>query len=311
MEVSVTGLGTLRNRVAELSARNQITERVSEVSVLPIYNMSRTPGGAGLTKIGSKLIHVEVTGSGSDNVVFVHGLGGTTEFTYPLLLTARLNDSHRCYRYDLEGHGLSPTKSSSVVSIESYAEDLTALFAHEEYDIRSAVLVAHSMGCLIALAFASRHPSLVKKLVLLGPPRFPVPAAAAEAQNKRAAAVRASGMKACADTVATAGTAERTKVENPAAVSAVRESLMSQHPEGYAKACAALGGASNLEVDFSKLIMPILIVTGDEDKVSPVTACEKLSGMLKDATLKVLKGVGHWSVFEDAAGVGEALRRFL
>lgn len=124
--------------------------------------------GFGLTQIGDKLLNIEEIGSGSEaGCVFVHGLGGNTEFYQPLIAAAGLRESHKSHLFDLEGHGRSPTKSSSRITINSYADDLAGIFSH--YNIKSGVLIAHSMGCLVAMAFALKHPSLVKKLVLIGP----------------------------------------------------------------------------------------------------------------------------------------------
>lgn len=322
VEVTATGLGTLRNSVVLRqkfdNSASTVTQHLVPSSKLPTFNTNRTPGAAGLTKIGSKLLNVEISGHGATNAYFVHGLGGSTEFYGPLLRSAHLEETYQCIRYDLEGHGLSPTESASVISIESYAADLAAIFAHTEASAHAkesnkspSVLVAHSMGCLVALCFAAQYPERVQRLILLGPARYPVPAAAAEGQSKRAAAVRAGGLRMIAETVATNGTAERTRAKNLAAYSAVKAILMSQDPEGYAKACSALGGASGLEVDLAKLTMPVLVVTGDEDKVSPITACRSLCERLSDAKLEVVAAVGHWSAIEDPKAVGQVVARFL
>ena len=295
--------------MAEPSSANAVAEHLSKVSVLPTYNLEASCGGVGLTQIGNKHLNVEEVGSGSEAIVFVHGLGGTTEYYQPLITAAGLRESHRSYLFDLEGHGLSPTKASSRITIESHAEDLAGIYG--KFNIQSGVLVAHSMGCVIAMTFAVQNPSLVKKLILIGPPPSPFPAAGSEAQAKRAAAVRASGMRACADAVATAGTSAKTKTENPVAVSAVRGSLMSQNPEGYAKSCTALGASVDTTIDISKLTMPTLIITGDEDKISPVALVQKMKGTMKDVTLEILKGVGHWHVYEDVEGVAKAVKAFL
>lgn len=309
IEVTATGLGTLRNQVVLRDTTQRALSMSLPPSALPVYNTSRSPGNSGLTQVGSKFVNVEITGGGETQFIFVHGLGGSTEFYGPLLKTSQVAQAGKCVRYDIEGHGLSPTASTSVVSIQSYAQDLAALFQH--LNNRPSVLVAHSMGSLIALTFAAQHPELVQKLVLLGPARYPVPGAAAEGQRKRAGAVRVGGMRACAETVSTNGTSQSTKTTNHSAYSAVRAILMSQDPEGYAKACTALGKASNLEVDLRRLKMSALILTGDDDKVSPVNTCQDLCNSLPNARLEVLQKVGHWSVIEDPVAVGGALDRFL
>lgn len=311
VEISINGLGTLKNRVADTSSPNRVAENLSKLSVLPTYNLEPTCGGAGLTTINNKLLNIETIGTGSSPIIFVHGLGGNTEYYQPLIAAAGLKESHKSYLYDLEGHGLSPTKASSQITIDTYAADLAGIFSYNSYNIKSGVLVAHSMGCLVAMTFAARNPSLVKKLILIGPPPSPLPAAASEAQSKRAAAVRAGGMRACADAVATAGTSDKTKSDRPIALSAVRGSLLSQNPEGYAKGCTALGGSTNTTIELEKLTMPTLIITGDEDKVSPVALVRKMEGTMKDVKVEVLKDCGHWHVYEDVEGVASAVKAFL
>lgn len=310
VEVAISGLGTLRNQVVQAHVAKKASLPMSH-TILPTFNTERSADCSFLTRIESKMVNVEVTGQGSVKAVFIHGLGGSTEFYGPLMKAARLHEAIQCYSYDLEGHGLSPTDATSVVSIQSYIDDLYALFLHHESILKSAILVAHSMGSLIALGFVSQHPELVEKLILLAPARYPVPATAAGGQQKRAAAVRSGGMRACADTVATNGTSAKTKTSNPTAYAAVHAILMSQSPVGYAKACTALGAASAFEVDFSRITMPVLIVAGDEDKVSPLSACESLQDRFKDSRLDVLSDVGHWSALEDPFAVGNAIREFL
>lgn len=309
VEVKVTGLGTLRNQVVDQKPEQSISMGPRVSSILPTYNAGRTPGSSGLTKIDSKLVNVEISGEGSTNLIFVHGLGGSTEFYGPLLKATQVEQQYRCIRYDIEGHGLSPTNSSSIISIQSYTTDLAALFQH--FENQPSVLAAHSMGSLIALAFAAQHPELVQKLILIGPARYPVPAAAAEGQSKRAANVRAGGMRACAETIATNGTSERSKTTNLSAYAAVKAILMSQDPEGYAKACTALGSATNLDIDLSKLTMPVLVIAGDEDRVSPVATCQSLVERLPNAEIEIVQGVGHWSIVEDPLALGKVVDRFL
>ena len=314
VEVSITGLGKLRNRVADTKSPNYVEKQALQKSHLPTYNAGISCGGVGLTSINNKLLNVQSIGSGAQKVVFVHGLGGTTEFFRPLIQATNISQTHTSTLYDLEGHGLSPTKASSIVSIDSYANDLAGIFAHSELSLSSGgVLVAHSMGCLIALAFTLSRPSLVQKLILIGPPPNPLPAPASENSRKRAAAVRAGGMasSSVAEAVTNAGTSQKTKSSRPLALTAVRASLLSQDPEGYAKGCTALAGATK-EWDFSKIKVPTLIVTGSEDGICPPKNAEayrqRLGGECK---VVVLEGVGHWHVFEDLEGVKEAVGGFL
>ena len=313
VEISVTGLGTLRNKVADAGAENSITKRVQEESSIPINNL--TLGGLGLATVqNGKRLDVETTGSGSKLVVFVHGLGGNKSFFSPLLGKLHLNDStqYTSLLYDFEGHGLSPTSASSVITISSLAEDLHQLITSSKVPTDDQVtIVAHSMGCLVAEVFASQHPELAHRLVLLGPPPCPLPQAGYDASIKRAATVRAEGLKNVSLAVSTAGTSAKTKSDRPVAFNAARMSILGQDPEGYAKGCTALASAKELDLDLGKLQSEVLIVAGEEDKVSPKAWAEKLNGMLLKSRLEVLPDVGHWHCFEDVDGVAAAMKKFL
>jgi len=309
VEVSVTGLGTLRNTIAEPTATNQTISRVAKETHVPISNLNKTNGGVGLTSINSKQLYYRQTGNASGPpIIFVHGLGGSSEFYSPLIASLGLDKSHSLHLLDLEGHGLSPTSAISVVSISSYAADFAALA--QQVKISGATVFAHSMGSYVALTLAVKYPELVSKLVLIGPPPNPLPEGAQTGSIARAATVRASGMAAVVDAVVTAGASEKSKLENPVAVAAVRMSLLGQDPEGYAKGCTALAGVTE-ELPVSQIKAQTLIITGDEDKVSPPAVCEKYAAGIKGAKLQVLQQVGHWHNFEDLNGVAKAVKAFL
>ncbi|KAK6610869.1 hypothetical protein H4I96_02467 [Botrytis cinerea] len=290
VEVSITGLGVLRNKIGEFESTNQTVDRVAKATHIHTNNLEK---------------HVVANGP---PIIFIHGLGGSSEFYTPLVNALGLEKSHSLHFMDLEGHGLSPTIATSIVSISSYAADFAALAQHAK--ISGATIVAHSMGCTVALALALKHPSLVSKLILLGPPPTPLPEAVQTGSISRAAIVRANGMAAVVDAIATAGTSTKSKTDNSLAIAAVRMSLLGQDPEGYAKGCTALAGW-NATVPIEQIKTSTLIITGDEDKVSPPQLCEKYAAEIKGAKVITLEGVGHWHVFEDLIGVAKAVSSVL
>jgi pimeloyl-ACP methyl ester carboxylesterase len=309
VEVSVTGLGTLKNAIAEPSAVNQTVSRVADYSHIPISNLSKSCGGVGLTSVDSKKLYYRQAGipTGSP-IIFIHGLGGSSESYTPLIASLGLERTHSLHLLDLEGHGLSPTSAASEISISSYASDCHALAQRAK--ISGATVVAHSMGCLVALTLALKAPELISKLVLLGPPPTPLPEAARAGSIARAATVRASGMAAVMGAVVKAGTSAKSQSDNPIGIAAVRLSLLSQDPEGYAKGCTALAGAS-VAIPVAQIKASTLIVTGEEDSVSPPQLCEKYATEIKGAKVHILPQVGHWHVFEDVVAVSKAVSSFL
>ncbi|KAK3934806.1 hypothetical protein QBC46DRAFT_347261 [Diplogelasinospora grovesii] len=309
VEISVTGLGTLRNKIAGAGAKNTTTTTTIErlESHVPVANV-KVPAGTttGLTTLesGKKLFYQNVGRRDGAPVIFIHGLGGSSTYFTPLV--ARMEETHSLHLIDLEGHGLSPTSALSRLSIESFADDIFDL-AKKAPVTQGATVVAHSMGCLVALKLALTHPELVSSLVLMGPPPNPLPEAASQGTYARAATVREKGMLSVVEAIVKAATSAQTQSENPLGVAAVRLSLLGQDPEGYAKACMALAGSVSDSMDVKQLRCQTLIVTGDQDKVSPPAVCEKYAGEIAGAKVKVLENVGHWHLFEDVKGCVDAV----
>ncbi|KAK7225328.1 hypothetical protein V2G26_013331 [Clonostachys chloroleuca] len=172
MSVSITGLGTLNNQIAPAHAVNPTIKQVDADSPFRLTNGAKSlNAGVGLTQVNGKSLNYQRLGSGANQIVFVHGLGGTLDYWTPLVSTLSLAETNTLHLFDLEGHGSSPTHPLSQLSIASFASDIKAIFEAAGASASApATLVAHSMGCLAAIKFTLDNPGLVDKLVLVGPP---------------------------------------------------------------------------------------------------------------------------------------------
>ena len=251
-------------------------------------------------KVNGKEIAVEEQGDG-DAVVMVHGLGGTGNSWYPQV--GPLARFFRVVRLDLEGSGRSP--ATGALSIASFVADVIAVM--DALDIPAAHLCGHSMGTIVCQHLAAERPERVKSLALFGPLAEP-PEAARQAIRDRAAVARSGGMVPIADTLVQVATSAQTKAHYPAAAAFVREILMRQDAEGYARTCEALADATS--ADLAGIRCRTLLVTGDEDGVSPPPAVKALGGRIAGARVFVLTGCGHWTPIEKPAQVSATLLNF-
>ena len=245
---------------------------------------------------------VEDLGGKGDVLVAVHGLGGSTNTWYPQSQVIRRDV--RVVAYDLAGAGR--TGVGETISIESHVDDLLDVVKNAASDA-PVHLAGHSMGTIICQHFAAKHPDLVLSLALVGVFQEP-PKAARDALRDRAAKVRAEGMASIADAIVAGGTSNDTKINNPAAAAYVRESIMAQSAEGYARNCEALAGAA--PADLSKIGCPVLLITGDEDKTAPPDVARAMTTHLKSSDLQILAGCGHWATIERAKQVNYAMTVF-
>ena len=103
-----------------------------------------------------------------------------------------------------------------------------------------------------------------------------------------------------------------TRARLPLAVAYVRESLMRQDPDGYARSCFALADAPAAAVE--QIEAPVLLVTGDEDVVAPPQAVRSMAEKLhraRSVRVVVLPKCGHWTPVERPEECARELRRFL
>jgi pimeloyl-ACP methyl ester carboxylesterase len=107
-------------------------------------------------------IAVETDGSG-DDVLLIHGLGGTSNVWMPLMPTLM---RHRAVRPDLPGSGRS-ARVEGPLTIERYVQAMLRICS--ALHVERAHVVAHSMGTIVAFHLAATAPQLVRSLALFGP----------------------------------------------------------------------------------------------------------------------------------------------
>jgi pimeloyl-ACP methyl ester carboxylesterase len=164
------------------------------------------------------------------------------------------------------------------------------------------------MGTIVGTHLAASEPRRVASLALFGPLLAP-PEPARAAIRARAAEARNGDMQPIADALLQASVSVETRTKRPAAAAFVRESLMRQDPEGYARTCEAL--AAMEPADTSRIDCPALLVTGDEDVVAPPQAVRMMGERIAGSRVEVLRGCGHWTPVEKPEECVGLLKRVL
>jgi 3-oxoadipate enol-lactonase len=242
---------------------------------------------------------IETQGQG-DPLVMIHGLGGTSNVFTPQ--TALLAGRMRVIRPDLPGSGRSPT--SGHYTVEMLADAVIRALA--ALGVERANFAGHSMGAAICCHIVLKQPGLVKTLALFDP--LPAPADAnRQVLRDRAHLARSDGMQPIADAIVESSTAGRTRRDHPVTLTLIREMIMRQDAEGYARACEALADA--VAPDVRPIRSPTLLVTGEDDPVAPPSAVSELAARIPGARVRVLRECGHWSTLEQPRETGECLRQ--
>jgi 3-oxoadipate enol-lactonase len=250
---------------------------------------------------------VEDEGEG-DAVVCVHGLGGSSNTFTPLMPALQ---RHRVLRVDLPGSGRSQ-HAEGALSIERFVQALQS--ACLRLGISRAHFVGHSMGTIVCQHLAVSSPQLVRSLALMGPLVSPADAARTGLRG-RAAKARSegtAGMQDICTTLLGAALSADTRQRQPLAVAFVRESLMRQDAEAYARTCEALAAAGAARIE--TIGCPVLLLTGDEDGVAPPQAVRAMAEKLHaspSTRVVILPRCGHWTPIERVAECQAELRTFI
>jgi pimeloyl-ACP methyl ester carboxylesterase len=253
-------------------------------------------------RVGGVELHYEDTGEG-EPVVFLHG--------YPL--SGRLWDEavrevgagFRCIVPDLRGHGES--EASERADMARYADDVAELL-DALGEARPVVLVGLSMGGYVAFEFIRRHGDRVRALVLVDTRAGPDTTAAAEARRETADRVLREGSGAVADEMAERLFAPGAPRELR---SRWREIMAATPPAGVAAALRAMADRPDSFPTLRALRIPVLVVVGEEDALTPPAESERMASAAAGAELEVVKGAGHMTPVERPAELGAILRRFL
>jgi len=249
-------------------------------------------------------IAVETDGEG-DAVVCVHGLGGSSNSWTPLMPALARN---QVIRIDLPGSARS-SRIEGALSIERYVQ--ATLSVCTRLGVERARFLGHSMGTIVCQHLALQAPQCVRSLVLFGPLLAPPDAArtALRARAEKARAEGAGGMQTIADAIVGAALSADTRARQPVAVAAVRESVMRQDADGYARSCEALADAEPAAVE--RIKVPCLLVTGDEDAIAPPQSVRAMSERIAGSRVVVYPRCGHWHPFERPEECARELRGFL
>lgn len=109
-------------------------------------------------------------GGGAENpeatpVLFIHSLAGNGG-QWALQLD-HLQRHRRAVAFDLRGHGESDPAEDGDYSIPALAADVAAVA--DQLGLRRFILAGHSLGALVAIEYAGRHPGRVAGLLLVDP----------------------------------------------------------------------------------------------------------------------------------------------
>jgi 3-oxoadipate enol-lactonase/4-carboxymuconolactone decarboxylase len=237
------------------------------------------------------LLHYRLDGPEQGQpLILAPSLGTSTRLWDPQI--PALARTFRVLRFDLPGHGHSPTLRASTL------DDLAALVL----DVANAEgmdtfhYAGVSIGGAIGATLAARHPGRLRSLAMIcSSARFGDP----EAWHERAKLVREQGTAPLLE-----ATARRWFAQTPD--QALLDDLAATDPAGYAACCDALA-AYDLRAGLANITVPTLVVAGREDPATPPAHARELADGIPGATLVELPGAAHLAPADQPERVTQAL----
>jgi pimeloyl-ACP methyl ester carboxylesterase len=219
---------------------------------------------------------------------------------------------HRDFRVvapDFRGFGSTPGFVSEP-SVDQMADDAVALLDHLK--IKEPVVVGGlSMGGYVALAFARRHASRLRALILADTQSGAEDPTAAANRDKMIEFASKNPSLAIIERILPAVLSPDTLAKRPEVVDAVRHIASVQAPVGIINALRALRDRPNATPYLKEITVPTLVIVGREDAVTPLATAEKLTASIRGARLVIIEKAGHLSNLEQPEGFNQAMRVFL
>ncbi|HET8819041.1 MAG TPA: alpha/beta hydrolase [Xanthomonadaceae bacterium] len=237
--------------------------------------------------------HVTVTGQGPETMIFAHGFGCDQNMWR--LMAPSYEDRYRTIRYDLVGSGrsdLSAYDRSRYGTLQGHADDLVELV--REFAHGPAVVVGHSVSAMIGLLAGVKAPELFKAHVMLGPSPCYIN------DGDYVGGFSRADIDSLLETMegnylgwsSTMAPAIMGAPDRPELAEELTNSFCRTDPD-IATHFARVTFLSDNRADLPRLQAPALILQSSEDLIAPRAVGEYMARTLPDATLRVIRNVGH------------------
>lgn len=279
-------------------------------------------------------LHVEVDGpdagapDDAPTLVFVHGWTLTLDCWH--FQRAAFRDTHRVVLYDQRSHGRSGRSEPARCTIEQLARDLARVVDDAALD-GPLVLVGHSLGGMTIMAFAEHFPERVRErvvgAVLLSTSAGDV-IKLVPGRRGSDLLVKASPSVLSALTAVTPALEAGRRLTGGFAYELTRRmGFGGQVPADQVAFVDAMIAANPVAVftDFYPLFtrlemhevlrafhdLPMLVVAGSRDAITPVSHSRRIAELIPTAELVIYEGAGHLVMFERHADFNRLLAALL
>ncbi len=258
-----------------------------------------------LIKANGIQMNYELSGKkGASVVMLSHSLGSSLLMWNPQMKT--LDPHFQVLRYDIRGHGKSEAPPGAY-TLEQLGEDAVALL--DAIGIDHVHWVGLSMGGMIGQSVALNYPKRLRSLVLCDT----AAAIAPEAQpiwQERIDAVREKGLASQLEPTMERWFTPSFLKLNPYMLDVIRNEFLATPEKGYLGCIYAIRKLNYLD-RLSEIAIPTLIMVGEDDPGTPVSASQAMHQRIANSKLILIKSARHLSNVEQPEVFNTNLLMFL
>ena len=226
-------------------------------------------------------------------VALVHGLGEHSG-RYAHIGSILTQAGYALVGFDLRGHGRSGGERGHALSLEAYMQDIREFLGRMKtrYPDLPQVLYGHSLGGLLALAYAIQQGAPLKGVIATGPALR----SSLQEQKAKVAMVRLLGSLLPTLTVQS-GLDAATISRDAKVVETYRNDPLVHYSTSLGFGKAALSAIDLCFARANEFPVPLLIMHGQEDQIAYSSGSEGFAGIVRaagrDVTLKLWEGLYH------------------
>ena len=237
-------------------------------------------------------------------VVVSHSLGSSQIMWAPQLPPLALSFQVLCY--DTRGHGKTDAPKGEY-TLDMLGDDAMALM--DGLGLSGVHWAGLSMGGMIGQNIALREPGRFMSLSLCDT-SSQIPPEGKAAWEERIASALEHGMEPLAEATIERWFTAPYLAGKPSSVNAIRKQFLETEPAGFIGCCHAIKLLNYID-QLNKIDIPTIIIVGEEDTGTPVSASEAMKERIPNSQLVVLEQAAHLSNIEQTEAFNTALVGFL
>lgn len=219
-----------------------------------------------------------------------------------------LLENYRVIAYDIRGHGNS-TAGTDSFSIELFVADLLGLM--NTLKIETAILCGLSIGGYIALNAMEKFPKRFNALILCDTNCLADTPEAAEKRIISIERIQEKGLVQYANESLKNLFAPESFVTNKEKIDVVKEMIMGTSAQSLSNTLYALAIRKETCTNLAIIKIPVLILVGKEDLITPPEAAREMHKYIKGSILKIIEHAGHLSNIENSYDFNDQLSKFI